>query len=96
MVLKVPQVRETLPTLVAHKLFLSSVYLLVGFQTVALVETAPAGVAGVWLLPRVDTLVSVQVANITETLSACVTAEGFLSSVDHLYREKSFYMYGIQ
>lgn len=89
-VLQVPQVRETLPTLVAHKLFLPGVYLLVGFQAVALVEATSTCVAGERLLPSVDPLVSVQVAHVAETFPTCVAAERFLSCVDHLWRDKSF------
>lgn len=89
-VLQVPQVRETLPTLVAHKLFLPGVYLLVGFQAVALVEAASTCVAGERLLPSVDPLVSVQVAHVAETFPTCVAAERFLSCVDHLWRDTSF------
>lgn len=58
-VLQVPQVRETLATLVANELFLPSMYLLVGFQAVALVEATSTCVAGVRLLSRVDALMSV-------------------------------------
>lgn len=89
-VLQVPQVRETFPALVAHKLFLPGVYLLVGFQAVALVEAASAGVAGERLLPGVDALVPVQVAHVAEAFPACVTAERLLSCVDHLWGDKSF------
>lgn len=87
MVLQVPQVRETFPTLVAHKLFLPGVYLLVGFQAVALVEAASADVAGERLLPGVDALVSVQVAHAAEAFPARVAAEWLVSSVDHLCGE---------
>lgn len=59
MILQVPQIRETLPTLVTHELFLPSMYLLVGFQAVSLVKAASTCVTGVWLLSCVDTLVSV-------------------------------------
>lgn len=90
MVLQVPQVRETFSTFVAHKLFLPGVYLLVGFQAVALVEAASAGVAGERLLPGVDALVSVQVAHVAEAFPACVAAERLLSSVDHLWGDNSF------
>lgn len=84
MVLQVPQVGETLPTLVTNELFLPGMYLLVGFQAVALVKAASACVAGVRLLPRVDTLMSVQVTDVAETLPTGVTAEWFLPRVDHL------------
>lgn len=87
-VLQVPQVGETLATLVANELFLPSMYLLVGFQGVALVEAASAGVAGVRLLSRVDTLVSVEVPDTAETLPAGVTAEWFLPRVDHLREQQ--------
>lgn len=84
MVLQVPQVRETLPALVTHKLFLPGVYLLVGFKAVALVEASSTCVAGERFLPSVNTLVSVQVAHVAETFPTCVAAERFLSCVDHL------------
>ena len=87
-VLQVPQVGEALPTLVTHELFLSGVYLLVGFQTVALVKAAAAGVAAERLLSRVDTLVSVQIARVAETFPACVAAERLLSCVDHLQKRE--------
>lgn len=83
-VLQVPQVGKTLSTLVAHELLLPGVYLLVGFQAVALVETASACIAAERLLPGVDTLVSVQIARVAETFPARVAAEGLLSCVDHL------------
>lgn len=84
-VLQVPQVRETFSALVAHELLLPGVYLLVGFQAVALVEAASAGVAGERLLPGVDALVSVQVAHVAEAFPAGVAAERLLSGVDHLW-----------
>lgn len=86
MVLQVPQVGKTLPTLVAHELFLPGVNLLVGFQAVALVKAASTRVAAERLLPSVDTLVSVQVAGIAETFPTCVAAERFFSCVDNLWR----------
>lgn len=89
MVLQVPQVGETLPALVAHKLFLPSVYLLVGLKAVALVEAASTGVAAERLLPGVDTLVSVQVARVAETFPTCVAAERFLSCVNDLWRREA-------
>lgn len=85
-VLQVPQVGETLPTLVAHELFLPGVDLLVGLQAVALVEAASTRVAAERLLPRVDALVSVQVARVAETFPTRVAAERFLSRVHHLQR----------
>lgn len=90
MVLQVPQVGETLPTLVTNELFLPGVYLLVGFQAVALVKAASARVAGVRLLSRVDALMSVQVPDVAETLPAGVTAEWFLPSVHHLTERHHF------
>lgn len=84
MVLQVPQVGEALPALVTDELFLPGVYLLVGFQAVALVEAAPACVAGVRLLSRVDALMPVQVTDVAEALPTGVTAERFLPRVDHL------------
>lgn len=100
MVLEVPQVGETLPTLVAHELFLPGVYLLVGLQAVALVEAASARVTAERLLAGVDTLVSVQVARVAETFPACVASERFLPCVDHLRRrgagKKKKYIHDIQ
>lgn len=90
MVLQVPQVGETLPTLVTDELFLPGMNLLVGFQAVALVEAASACVAGVRLLSRVDALMSVQVTDVAETLPTGVTAEGFLPCVDHLPEKHHF------
>lgn len=85
-VLQVPQVGETLATLVAHELFLPGVYLLVGLQAVALVEAASTRVAAERLLSSVDALVSVQIACVAETLPTRVTAERFLTRVDHLQK----------
>lgn len=90
MVLQVPQVGETLPTLVTNELFLPGMYLLVGFQAVALVKAASACVAGVRLLSRVDALMSVQVTDVAETLPTGVTAEWFLPCVDHLTEKHHF------
>lgn len=87
-VLQVPQVGETLATLVTHELFLPGVYLLVGLQAVALVEAASTRVAAERLFPGVDALVSVQVAGVAETFPACVAAERFLSCVHHLQRRR--------
>lgn len=88
MVLQVPQVGETLPTLVTHELLLAGVDLLVGFQAVALVEAASARVAGERLLPGVDALMSVQIAHVAEAFATRVAAERFFSRVDHLRRGK--------
>lgn len=84
MVLQVPQVGKTLPTLVTHELLLPGVYLLVGFEAVALIEAASARIAAERLLAGVDTLVSVQIACVAETFPARVAAERFLSCVHHL------------
>lgn len=88
MVLQVPQVGEALSALVAHELFLPGVYLLVGFQAVALVEAASTHVAAERLLAGVDALVSVQVSRVAETFSTRVAAERFLSCVNHLWEKK--------
>lgn len=88
MIPQVPFVGEILAALVAHVGLLTGVYLLVGFQAVALIETAIAYVAGERLLPSVDALVSVQVAQVVERLPACVAGEWFLSCVNKLTEQR--------
>lgn len=87
MIPQVPHVGETLPALVAHEGFFAGVYLLMGFQAVALIETAFAYAAGERLLSGVDALVSVQVPHVVEGLPACVAAVRFLSCVNKLMKQ---------
>lgn len=87
MVPQVPFVGEILAALVAHVGLLAGVYLQVGFQAVALIETAIAYVAGERLLSSVDALVSVQVAQVVKRLAACVADERFLSCVNKLIKQ---------
>lgn len=88
MIPQVPFVGEILAALVAHVGLLTGVYLLVGFQAVALIETAVAYAAGERFLSSVDAPVSVQVAQVVEGLPAGVAGERFLSCMNKLIEQR--------